>query len=103
MILPHLSYSYKKEVETQDRSAPKQKFDDLIIGKNKLMQIFTRARNIRRCFRGTGASPSRNLQRQALRSKEIFNKKSGLSRLHLSPSSSNSKTDTKRSQEGREL
>lgn len=32
MVLPHLSYSCKKQVETQDKSLPKPKLEDLMIG-----------------------------------------------------------------------
>lgn len=38
MMLPHLNCLYKKEAETQDKSLPKPKISDLMIGINTLTQ-----------------------------------------------------------------
>lgn len=96
MMLPHLSYSYKKEAETQDKSLPKHKFDDLMIGTDEAMQIYIRMRKGKRSLQGIEVSPSINLPLQASRSKEILKKKSGQNPPPPSPSSSSSKIDIAR-------
>lgn len=87
MILPHLSYSYKKEAETQDKSLPKHKFDDLMIGINKLTQTYIRTKRENKYFRETEAYLLINLPLQGLKSKEIQSKR--LEQNHLLQSLSN--------------